>query len=38
MRQYISAKVINETAKKLKVPLKDATCILVLDDFYDSIK
>lgn len=36
--QYIAGKVIHSTANKLKVPLKDAMCILVLDDFIDDAK
>lgn len=36
--QYISGKVIKQTAQKLKIPLKDAMCMLVLDDWFDQLK
>lgn len=38
MREFVSGKMIKQTSERLKVPLKDALCVLVLDDFYDSLK
>jgi hypothetical protein len=30
--------MIKATADRLKIPMKDATVILVLDDFWDDVK
>lgn len=38
INQFISGKIVHSVSKKLKVPLKDAMCILVLDDFMDTLK
>ena len=35
MRDFVASKIVNETSKRLKIPLKDALCVLVLDDFWD---
>lgn len=38
MREFISGKVIRQVSKELEIPMKDATCILVMDDFFDDLK
>lgn len=38
IKTAIANKVVNQTAKQLQIPMKDAMCILVLDDFWNDLK
>lgn len=38
MMSALSGKLVQVTAEKYKIPLKDALVILLLDDFWDSLK
>lgn len=37
MKQFVASKMVKKVSTDLKCPLKDALCILVLDDFYDDV-
>jgi len=38
IRSMISGKMIKKVSDDLKVPMKDAMCILLLDDFWSDVK
>lgn len=38
MMQMMASKIVHETSHKLKIPAKDALCMLVMDDFWNDLK